>query len=159
MTEQEKTYLTIIKNNKQLFVYSKDNDTYLSDYFSMSIGTKGTIRREIDKTCNKENEKEKLYRELDEYKDDDYITLNKPKNGSWVVLPLSATFIAKDINRVIEQQRFIKENDKYRLGSIEGQYDQYLSPAEQVELFEKVSRNIGHSKSSKGKEKIFDLEK
>ncbi|MCD8203216.1 MAG: hypothetical protein LUD48_06220, partial [Prevotella sp.] len=141
--------------NKQLFVYSKDNDTYLSDYFSMSIGTKSSVRKEIDRTCDKE-EKDELYKQLDEYKDEDIVTLNKNKNGSHIILPIAAAFIAKDLVNKINQaqmQRQLRKEDKYRAGSIEAQYDNYLSPMEQVTMFEKYTRN--HSTKSKG----IDFEK
>lgn len=132
-------YITLIKKHSELFTYDPQNDIYHCEEYNMSIGNKKSLQRHIESFC-KSKEKSKIGRLFENYKDNEYITANySPSKSRCCILPLAVAFEGKDIVKQLENAEHLRMQDKYIAGTIESNYDNYLSAEEAADLKEATS--------------------
>lgn len=139
--EKEYECMTLVKSHKELFTYDKQNDIYYSRMFSLAIGKRRQLQKEIERHCKSEN-KEKVGKLFVDYNADDILVADYNRKGRCAVLPIALSFEGRNIEKQIEEQMQNRMNDKYISGTIEAQYDNYLSSEEAIDIYEEKSAGI-----------------
>ena len=138
--EQNLECVTLLKAHPDLFTYEPQNDIYYCRQYDLSIGNKKALQAHIERTC-KANDKDKIGKLFNDYKQDDMLAAVYNSNRSRCnIFPAMAAIEGKKIleqEMLLYQQREARMQDKFTAGTVEAQYDNYLSAEESADLAEK----------------------
>lgn len=140
--EKEYECMALVKSHTELFTYDKQNDIYYSKMFNVSIGNKRKLQEEIERHCKSESDKNKLGKLVEDYSSNDILCAIYNSKGGCGVYPIAMVFESKDIENQIEQLHQQRMNDKYINGTVEAQYDNYLSVEEEADMAESKTATI-----------------
>lgn len=134
--EKEYECMALVKNHTELFTYDKQNDIYYSKMFNVSIGNKRKLQEEIERHCKSGSDKNKLGKLVEDYSNNDILCAIYNQKGSCGIYPIATVFEGKEIAKQIEKMQQQRMNDKFINGTVEAQYDNYLSVEEEADMAE-----------------------
>ena len=153
--EKEYECMALVKNHTELFTYDKQNDIYYSKMFNVSIGNKRKLQEEIERHCKSDSDKNKLGKLVEDYSSKDILCAIYNSKGGCGVYPIAMVFESKDIENQIEQLHQHQMNDKYINGTVEAQYDNYLSAEEEADMAD--SKQLSKYLSKIDDKTVFDV--
>ena len=137
--EKEYECMALIKSHPETFTYSVHNDYYYSKMFNVAIGNKRSLQKAIEQHCKSDEDKDMLGKLCNDYSADDMLAaeMKDTANGKRVLIRPLASFIeGREIEKQLQQMQQAKLNDKYVSGTVEAQYDNYLSVEEAADMHE-----------------------
>lgn len=134
--EKEYECMALVKSHTKLFTYDKHNDIYYSKMFNVSIGNKRKLQAEIERHCKSDSDKNKLGKLVEDYSNNDVLCAIYNKKGGCGIYPIATVFEGKEIAKQIEEMQQQRTNDKFINGTVEAQYDNYLSVEEEADMHE-----------------------
>lgn len=138
--EQNLECITLLKEHSELFTYEPQNDIYHCEQYNLSIGNKKALQAHIERTC-KAKEKDKVGKLFNTYNRNDMLAAvyNSDKSRCNILPAIVAIEGKKALEQemLLQQQREARMQDKFTAGTVEAQYDNYLSAEESADLAEK----------------------
>ena len=132
--EEEYEYISLIKSHPDVFTYDKHNDIYYSNLLNLAIGNKRQLQNEIEKYCKSNNDKDKSNKLTNSYSSDELLCADFSNKGRCAVLPFAIYCTGRNIEKMLEEARRIKNNDKFVSDTVEAQLDGHLSTEEEIDL-------------------------
>lgn len=139
--EQDYECITLLKGNPNLFTYDPQNDIYFCKQYQLAIGNKEVLQSYIERTC-KSRDRKNIGTLFNGYSRNEILAAIYNNDKSRCnILPAMLVIKGKNIlEQELHNKREIHMQDKFIAGTVEAQYDNYLSAEESADLYEKENK-------------------
>ena len=132
--EKNKEFITFLKEHPDLFHFDEKHKLFQCPKLNLSIANKKDLQKALERFGKKENEV-RIKDIFSKFEDDDMVVASYDEKSNVAFLPVDTTFKLW-LADTLQKLRDLKTSEKLYAGSVEAQYDNYLSVEESADLSE-----------------------